>query len=65
VGITFFQAAFDAIPLGIAFVILFASLFIDGQVAVGIGDRLLTGIAIYFTQRYTTTSHLLPPYELT
>jgi hypothetical protein len=41
VGIPFFQAALDAIPFGLALVILLTALFVHGQVAVGIGDRFL------------------------
>jgi hypothetical protein len=37
-GIALFEAAFDAVTLGLALFILHAVLFINGQVAVGVRD---------------------------
>jgi hypothetical protein len=46
-GIALFQAAVNAIALGFPLVVLFTALFIDCQVAVGIGDDFLAAIAFY------------------
>jgi hypothetical protein len=47
VGIILLQAAFDAITLCLALVVLFSVLLIDSQVAVGIGYGFLASIAFY------------------
>jgi hypothetical protein len=48
VGVTLFEAALDAVAFGLALLVLDAALFIDGQVAVGVGDGLAAFIAFYF-----------------
>jgi hypothetical protein len=47
VGIAFFQAALEAVALGVPVLVLFPVLFIDGQVAVGVGDGVLAFITFY------------------
>jgi hypothetical protein len=48
-GVALFQAALDAVAPGLALLVLDAVLFVDGQIAVGIGDGLAAFIALNFT----------------